>query len=178
MTTPTFTTPPTMPARTQLPAAYITNFNAFLAWLATFFTEMKTGVTWIGDRADEVAANTALAATSAQTVTAALNTSGYLALVTNSLALSVGAKSLSTGLVGKSFADTQRATLIRLSDPNARMSGLLSACNMGAGTATLTIDRVTGSGSGITDWLLILSALESVPPDLAKAQAIAFAVAL
>jgi hypothetical protein len=180
MTTPTFTTPPDAPARTDAPADFVSKANAFVAWLVTFAGEMVTGISWIADRVADmlgyVSAASASATAAAASATAALGTTGYVSLVTDNLALTTGAKSLTTGISGKSYANTQRGTLIRLSDPTARMSGVFSAVS--GSTATLTIDSVTGTGSGITDWLLILSALESVPPDTAKAQAIAFATAL
>lgn len=179
-TTPTFTTPPAAPQRTDPPATFNTRANAFVAWMVTFAAEIAVGVSWIADRVTDVLGYTnsasASATAAAASASAALASTSYVSLVTDSLSLSTGAKSLTTGISGKGYANTNRGTLIRLGDPTARMSGVFSAIS--GGNATLTIDQVTGSGGPFTDWLLILSALESVPPDLAKAQAIAFAVAL
>lgn len=175
MTTPTFTTPPTMPSRLQAPASYVANFNAFLAWLAVFFGEMVAGVTWIAAQVTSIAASIAAAAASAAAAAAsalsaasaaltATTATGYVATSTDNLAVGTGAKAL-TGLTGKSFANSKTAALIYRPDPTIRMRGVISLANMGAGTMTVTVAAGGFSGAGtLADWLVVAGEFETLAP--------------
>lgn len=66
MTTPTFTTPPDAPSRSN-PTTFRVRMDAFLAWMVTFVSELVTGVTWFNSTATQVAADAATATGAALT---------------------------------------------------------------------------------------------------------------
>lgn len=154
MTTPTFTPPPTMPARTQQPAAYITNFNAFLAWLAVFFGEMITGVAWLAgmfttvDAASDAAAASAVdAAAAAATATA---TTELVAFSNSTVAFAAGTASFAfvAPKTGFSLIGEQVACINRL-DASIRMIGnIATAPDTSHITVTIPSTGLFGAGTG------------------------------
>src|SRR5882724_7827781 len=91
MTTPTFTTPPTSPQRTDAPPTFVSRANAFVAWFATFLAEMTTGVTWVAARVADIVGYTAAALASqnaaADSAVTAIQAPGTLATCSTSLNL-------------------------------------------------------------------------------------------
>ena len=164
--TPSVTALPTAPQRlTDLPSTFVTRADAYAAAQPTFGTELSAVA--VAAQANATAAEAA--ATSAEadaaaanaSATAALASSGYVGASTASLAISAGAKAV-TGVTGKSFANGDDVYLIRRGGASARMHGVVSAANMGAGTMTVTVaaDGFTGSGTH-TDWIVALGAFVS-----------------
>ncbi len=91
MTTPTLTTPPTAPSRSD-PSTFRTRADAFLGWFATAFSELTTMIGWIASTATDClnystsASNSAGTATSkageaAASAAAAASTAGATAFV-------------------------------------------------------------------------------------------------
>jgi len=171
MTTPTFTDPPAeAPARTQTPATFVANFNAFMAWVYVFFGEMITAVAWFAATAVQVAADRVASAASAvaaaASATAATNVATLVDTSNTSLSPTIGAKAITLNTAGRTFANLQRVVLTRLGDRNVRGSGIVSLAAMGAGppTMTVTFDKVSGAGGPYTDWLVRHEAFDTLPP--------------
>lgn len=175
MTTPTFTTPPTAPARTQAPADYVTNFNAWIAWHTNHFVgEIGIGVAWIAarvlDMVGYVAAALASQTAAAASAQAAVNATTLVDTSTSSLTLAVAAKAvtLASAANTKTFPNGARGVLMRLGDPTVRISGPISAAAMSATPPTLTITPasaadISGAGGPYTDWLLMLADFAGLP---------------
>ncbi|MCX7177720.1 MAG: hypothetical protein NTX56_02795 [Proteobacteria bacterium] len=68
MTTPTLTTPPTPPSRSD-PANWRSRSDAFFAWFATAFSELTTMIAWIVSTASDIAGYASSASSSAGTAT-------------------------------------------------------------------------------------------------------------
>lgn len=68
MTTPTLTTPPTAPSRSD-PSTFRTRADAFLGWFATAFSELTTMIGWINSTATDVQSNANAASLSSGTAT-------------------------------------------------------------------------------------------------------------
>jgi len=162
MTTPTFTDPPTPPARTDAPATFVSRANAAWAWLVVFFAELVTGVAWIAQQALEIATHATVAEAAAD---AAVGNSDFMRRSSASLAVGTGAKAV-TGLNSPSaadFADDDEVVLIYAEDRAIRMRGAVSSANMGAGTMTVTVGSGDFAGSGTYDnWIVMHAAFEAV----------------
>lgn len=164
---PPVTPLPTAPQRlTDAPAVFVPKADAMMAALPTFTTQMSA----VGAAAQANGAAAETAATSAEAAKASAETAAVVAIGTSTLvstcatsvSLSVGAKSLTGLQSGRTFANGQRATLIRVSDPTSQGSGLISAFSGGT-TLTLTLDTVFGAIGPFTDWLLVLSVFAPSP---------------
>lgn len=174
MTTPTFTAPPTAPARSDSDAVFVSRADAFVAWFATLYAELVTAVAWFVTTAAQTAANAVSTAADAVTsaayaaaaATSAVGSSGYMRRSTASLTIGTGAKAV-TGLQTPSvasFANGDEAILIDAGDGNNRMWGVVSSANMAAGTMTVTVASGAFAGSGtITNWIVMLRAFEDLP---------------
>lgn len=158
---------PTAPARSDAPAVFIPRADAFVAALSLFRTQANALEAAV-DVDAAAAAAAALAAAAAQLIcqassAAAIAVTTYVATSVTSLSLTNGAKAILMAEAGRTFTNGQRVSLIRQSDPTARMSGLVSLADMAAKTMTLTTDDAPGSGGPYTDWLVVLSDLVTLP---------------
>lgn len=169
MTVPTLTSPPAAPSRlTDGKTAFVSKADAFAAWWVIFSGQLIIAVAWIADQVAAivgyVASASASALAAASAAAAAASAAGYMDTCATSVSATTGAKNLTLDHTGKSFANAQRASLVRASDPTIRLSGLISSANSGAGTYTLTVDQLSPGAAGgpFTDWLFILDAL--LPP--------------
>jgi hypothetical protein len=169
MPTPTFTTPPTAPARTQGRTVFNANMAAFLAWLVTWAGEAATAVTWMAEQVGlalgykNAASASEVVATAAKD--AAIAATNYVRESSASLAIGTGAKSVTGMAAGAAFANGDIVSLVSRSNLGNRMKGAVSSMNAGAGTMTVTVasaDDTLGSGTH-ADWFVVLSSLEALP---------------
>lgn len=165
---PSVTALPAAPARlTDTPAAFVTKADAMMAALPTFAAQLSAvgAVAVLNGTAAETAATEAeaaqVAAEAAQV--AAVGVSTLMATCATSVTLSLAAKALTLVETGRTFANGQRVSLIRISDPTSFGTGLVSAANMGARTMTVTLDVINGATGPFTDWLVILTPLAALP---------------
>jgi hypothetical protein len=169
MTTPSFTTPPTAPARDHGQDAFNTEMPAFLAYIVTFRNELVTGVGWIADQVTAIVAYVAAAAASAlaaaTSATAALAATGYMRRSTATLSVGTGVKAV-TGLnspSAASFANLDEVAILDANDAERRMWGVVSNANMGAGTMDVTVASgdFAGGSSG-SNWIVVHRAFENL----------------
>lgn len=164
---PAVTPLPAAPQRlTDAPAVFVPKADALMAALPTFASQISAvgAAAQANGTAAETAATSAEAAkVSAETAAAsAVGTSTLMSTCSTSVTLTAGPKSLTGLQAGRTFANGQRATLIRVSDPTSQGSGLISG--FAGGTAlTLTLDAVSGAVGPFTDWLLLLSVFAPIP---------------
>lgn len=170
--TPSITALPDYPQRlTDSAATYVPKADAWAVAMPVFSDDVSAVAVVVEANATaaEAAATSAEAdaAVANASATAALASSGYVGTSSASLAISAGAKSV-TGVTGKSFANDDDVYLIRRGDAAARMHGVVSSANMGAGTMTVTVaaDGFVGSGT-YTDWVVALGAFVSLPVGVA-----------
>lgn len=164
MTTPTFTPPPTAPARSQSRDVFVANADAFLAWLVAFAAQMIAAVSWFVATAAQVAADAASTLSNSNAAQAAANAAvgatTYVASSTSSIALTNTAQAIAFAEAGRTFANGDQVNLVRRSDASVRGSGIVSLANMGAKTMTVTFASWQGSGGPYTDWLIVLADLD------------------
>jgi hypothetical protein len=168
MPIPTLTPPPVAPQRLlDGEDDYVDKADDFVSWWVAFATQLITAVGWIADQVTTILANVAAALTYANTATAAataaVGATGYMARSTDNLTIGVGAKALTTGLVGKTFANADQVTLIDATNAGNRMWGAVSLANMGAGTMTVTVGAGQFAGAGtLANWIVIHRAFEAL----------------
>lgn len=154
---------PDPPSRSQSPDTFSADADAFVAALPTFGDELSAAAeaTYANGQVSESAATAAEAAkVSAEAASAAaVGATGYSATSTTPLSIGTGSKAFTTQS-GKSFANGDRVTAVSRGSPANRMRGTVT---YSGSTLTMTADEVEGSGS-FSDWLLILAALEPLPP--------------
>ena len=164
---PAVTPLPAAPQRlTDAPAVFVPKADALMAALPTFASQISAvgAAAQANGTAAEIAATSAeVAKVSAETAAAsAVGTSTLMSTCSTSVTLSLAPKSLTGLQAGRTFANGQRATLIRVSDPTSQGSGLISGFSGGT-TLTLTLDAVSGAAGPFTDWLLVLSVFAPIP---------------
>lgn len=165
-TIPTITALPTPVPQTSDPTNFATRADTFLTALPTFGSELNLTVnatnTVVGEVNTNATAAVAAKVSAEAAAVAAIGTSTLMSTCSNSVTLSAGAKSLTGLQSGRTFANGQRATLVRVSDPTSQGSGIISGFSGGT-TLTLTIDTVFGATGPFTDWLLVLSVFAPAP---------------
>lgn len=160
-TIPTITALPSPAPQTSDPANFQTRADALMAALPTMVTEENLAIAAMNTVAGEVTASAAAADASALT---AVGVAGYLRRSTASLTIGTGSKSV-TGLnspSAASFANGDQVSLIDATNDTNRMWGAVSSANMAAGTMTVTVSGTdfAGSGTGLTNWIVVLKSLE------------------
>ncbi len=150
---------PTAPSRGQSPDTFISVADAWVAALPSWTTSanlIASQVNAVGAAADasataaaaSAAASLASANNAAGSASTALNSPGTQATSITSLALSSGSKSLTLQQTGKAFSVGQWIYLTDQTNPSINwMQGSVTAFNSGAGTMTVAITRVGGSGT-------------------------------
>lgn len=173
MSDPIFTEPPEAPSRADPPAVFVSRADAFLAWFATFRTELVAGVAWIGDQVSDVAVLVAAIATAASdaltdissalssaltTIDARVLAAGWSATSTTSLAIGTGSKTL-TIQEDKAFVVGTRVIISETADPTARyMVGQVTAYDPSDPTDNLTVLVTDTKGSGtVSAWTIGLT---------------------
>lgn len=163
---------PTPVPSTSDPANFDARADAFLGALPAFATQANALEANVNakevlatDAADDAAGSALAAAASA---TAAVAASTLVATSSTSLTLSAAAKAITLNEASRTFANTNRVTLINRTNRNIRGSGAVSSAAMGAGppTMTVTIDTfqpATGQ-TAHSDWLVVDEAFEALPP--------------
>ena len=164
---PAVTPLPAAPQRlTDAPAVFVPKADALMAALPTFASQLSAvgaAAQANGTAAETAATSAEVAKVAAETAAAsAVGTSTLMSTCSTSVTLSPAAKSLTGLQAGRTFANGQRATLIRVSDPTSQGSGLISGFSGGT-TLTLTLDAVSGAIGPFTDWLLVLSVFAPIP---------------
>lgn len=176
MTTPTFTSPPTAPARSDAPATFISRADAFIAWFATFWAELTAGVTWFNATAAAVDADAAATATdrglaqtaataAAASAASALAAPGTNATSSTSATIGTGAQTL-TIQTGKSYA---RGMWVQAADSAAPatnyMAGIVTNYDSVTGQLDFTVSAGFAIGSGTkTAWSVTIT---GKPTDIA-----------
>lgn len=165
---------PTPPSRSQPPATFANQADAFLAALPTFAAEANalaievnqdeaalnaavnsaaTSAAAAATRASNAANSAAAAATSAQT---ALNAPGTSGTSTTSLAVGTGSRSFTTQ-TGKAWVVGQPVVIARTSAPATTwMYGVIASYNSGNGAMVVSVSHTLGSGTA-TDWTISLT---------------------
>lgn len=147
---------PSTPSR-QSPDTFSDDMDAFLAAIPTFRSQANALGSATQANAELVVASATTASAAAAAAAAA---AGYMGTSATNLSIGIASKAFTTE-AGKSFAASgDRVTAISRGSPENRMRG--SATYSGS-TLTITVDEVEGSGT-FSDWLLVLSALEPLPP--------------
>lgn len=175
MPTPTFTPPPTAPARTDPPATFRVRATAFVAWFATLYAELVAFVVWVVDSVASVAADssTAEAAAAAAEAAAALAVTGadYMATSNSTVALSAGAgKTVVLNESGKDFIVDDFIVGKSRSNPENWFYAQVTGVAGQTLTATIPADGFGGSGSP-DDWIIELAAIGN--PGASKAAMLA-----
>ena len=157
-----------VPPSTDDPSSFDTRADAFLGALPTFQAEANALEENVNTKEASAVAAAATAAqdagTAAAAAQAAIGVTGYFASSASSLSLSAGAKTVSGMGAAKLFVDGDRVTIMRRSDRNARMRGVVGSADMAAGAMTVTVDDVSGAGGPFTDWAIVLEDLEVLVP--------------
>ena len=173
----TITALPTPPARTQAPATFSANADAFLAALPTFATQTNAV-------AGEINANTTTASTAATTATTqagiattqatnagnsassatasaltAVNAPGTAGTATDSLTIATGNQSL-TIQTGKSLVIGMSMVVASTASPTNWMIGTVTSYNSSTGALVISVTGTSGSGT-FSAWTVSLSAPQS-----------------
>lgn len=152
--------PAPTPPSTDDPDDFDARADAFVAWQAA---ELAPKANLIAAQvSNDAAASSNAAAASQLAAQAAVATTSYAATSNSSLNVGTGVKNVTLVEANKGFGNGDRVTLMRRANRSVRMSGLVSAANMGAKTMTVTVDVSTAAGGPYTDWFVILGNLESV----------------
>lgn len=147
---------------------YVAKVDPWMDWLPTATEEVEGMAT----AAELNAQWSEQQATSAQAAKdAAIAATTLVREVANNISISAGAKNL-TGLnapVAATFANGDEVYIIRRSNRAARMWGVVSGANMGAGTMTVTIaaGAFYNGGGPYNDWVVMHAAfveIEFRPP--------------
>lgn len=164
---PSITPLPTPVPQTSDPTNFQARGDTFLAALPTLATEQNAAITAMNTVADEVTDSAADALVSqlaaAASAAAAINATTLVRRASNSLSIGTGTKNL-TGLNSPSqatFANGDEVMIIDATNQNNRMWGAVSSAVMGSGTMTVTVSgtNFTGTGTGLTNWIVCLAAL-------------------
>lgn len=142
MPTPTFTPPPTAPARSDAPATFVTRADAFVAWFATLYTELVALVVWLGAQV--------------ATITAYVTNVGFTATSTTSMAIGLGSKSF-TIATGLGFVPGMFIVIADTSAPSTSYM-LAQVTSYDAGTGAMVANAYGGAGSGtLTAWTIAIT---------------------
>lgn len=131
MTLPTLTALPTPPSRSDTPALFNVNADAFLGALPTFQAELNAFVSALPSE---------------------ITGTDYAATSTTSLTVGTGSKSL-TIQVGKSFQIGQSVRIASTASPANYMDGQVTAHNNSTGALTVNVTATGGSGT-IAAWTI------------------------
>jgi hypothetical protein len=162
---PSITPLPTPVPQTSDPTNFQTRGDTFLAALPTLATEENAAIaamnTVAGEVEDSAADALASQVAAAASANAAINATTLVRRSTTSLTIGAGTKNVTGMAAGATFANLDEVMLIDAANQNNRMWGAVSSANMGAGTMTVTVTgtNFTGSGTGLTNWIVCLSAL-------------------
>lgn len=177
--TPPISAAPAAPNRlTDSSAEFVAKADPWMDWMAAVTPEVEA--TAEAAEANATAAEFAAseAESAADSAQAVLAGSTAIKVITNSLTVGAGAKSLSglTGITG--MANGREFALVSTADARISMWGLISGYASGD-TATLTVVAPNFEGSGtLASWWVFPEAFHAISPARAKAQAISFAVTL
>lgn len=158
MSDPTFTPPPTAPARlTDTPANFVAKADAFVAWFATLYTELVAFVTWCSAAVTSVAANAASALSNAQTAqsvsTAVLGASNYIGTSSASVSIGSGSKAFTSVSGASAIVTGDDVTAFSRSNPGNRIRG---TATVSGSTITISVGSTGYSGSGtVSDWVIV-----------------------
>ena len=143
----TMTTPlPAAPNRATGADTFAGDADVFTAALLVYQAQQNAQALDLNDLAGATAASAA----------SAVNAPGTSATSSTSLAIGLGAKSLSI-TTGKLFAPGQTVMVAATTDPTAQMVGIITAHNSSTGAMTVTVLATRGTGT-YTSWNIALSA--------------------
>ena len=161
------------PPSSDDPTNFETRADDYLGAFPDLKTEVNATVAAMNTVAGEVAADAATAETAKVAALAAVAVNGFMGTSATSHTVGTGSKAFTTQ-AGLNFrASGDRVTAMSRGS-TAKMRG--TSTYVGT-TLTITVDETEGEGEH-SDWLLVLSALESESPAASKARAIAYAIAL
>ena len=145
MAAPTIDPLPTPPSRAN-PTNFAALADAFLAALVTLGAQINAVVTYI----------TSAVASAAASAASAINAPGTSATSTTQVAIGTGNRTFAVQ-AGKAFVVGQFVTAAQTSSPGNWMVGQITAYDAGAGSLTMAVLAISGSGT-IGDWTIGLSA--------------------
>lgn len=129
------TAPPAAPSRSA-PTTFPALADAFIAWFAGFVTQLNA-------------------------VVLAMNWNALTSTSTTSLAIGLGAKSLTVD-VSKGYLPGHSVKIARTSSPSNWMHGDVTSYNSGTGALVVNVTSALGSGT-FTDWTITFSAPVGMP---------------
>lgn len=154
MSDPTFTAPPTAPARTDAPAVFNARADAFLAWFATLYTELQAFVVWVNA---SIASISAQAADTLAALVALANSAGYIGTSTTSRAVGTGSKAFVTQ-TNRAFRPGAWVIVADSAAPDTNwLFGQVTAYDPATGDLTVNVTLTGGSGTK-SAWTISLSA--------------------
>lgn len=161
------TAPPTAPS-TSDPGTFASRADALVAWHATNVTELDALQTDVAAKQSTASTAATTATTQADTATtqagiataqaaSALNAPGTNATSTSSVLIGTGSKTFAIQ-TGKLFSLGQPVLVAGAANPANQMVGQITAHDSGAGSLTVNVAAIGGSGT-YADWVISLTAL-------------------
>lgn len=177
MPIPTLTPAPTAPSRSDPPATFIARFNAFLAWIVTFVTQMNASISAIttavaGSAADAVQtaldriSTTASAAAAASSALTALNAPGTSATSVTAIDLStLDPGDLLTIVIqtGKALSAGHTVVVARTALATTQFVATVMDYDSVTGDLDLSVDEAPTAGGNFAAWSIALTAKVVIP---------------
>lgn len=164
MTIPTLSPVPDPPQRgVDTATEFREKADDMMGHLPILQQEMNASIEAMNDDIAAIAGDAAAAGAAAD---AAVAGTALVSTSSTSMNVTTGAKSPALE-TGKAFAANDQVVFVRRSDRSVRMYATLNTYNSGTGAATVTVNSVIGSGTGVTDWWVVAEPFLSLMPSTA-----------